>query len=237
MNEPETTAEAADDAIIRPYEPRDRGAVRRICFETGFMGESVRDQYGDAETFADLLTAYFTDEEPEHAVVAVARGDVIGYSLSTLDARLASRAMSRALLSAVARGACFRRDTVGFWLRSVRDVLTDLRPERPAIDWDRFPSTSHVNILPGWRGGTVGRDLMYSAFDRLARAGAPGIHGKTFSANQRTLKFWKKTLGLTVPERSRAVPGFRTREGGRLHHVIGYRTFHDWQVGAWKAGI
>ena len=57
-----------------PTQPADREAIRRICFETGYMGESIEWIWRDRESFADLITRYYTDREPESIFVAT-RGD------------------------------------------------------------------------------------------------------------------------------------------------------------------
>ena len=46
-----------DDAFtIRSYQPSDREAVRRLCCQTGFLGEAIDPVYEDRELFADFLT-------------------------------------------------------------------------------------------------------------------------------------------------------------------------------------
>jgi len=71
------------DTIIRNYEPRDRAAVRRLCCETGFLGKPIDPVFSDRELFADYLTAYYTDVEPEAAFVLEQGGVVKGYLLGS----------------------------------------------------------------------------------------------------------------------------------------------------------
>ena len=56
---------------IRPYSPTDRQAVRNICCDTGFMGSAIDPVYRDRDAFADFFTRYYTDLEPENALVAM----------------------------------------------------------------------------------------------------------------------------------------------------------------------
>lgn len=58
------------DVFIRPYEPRDRDGVRRLCCETGFLGKPIDPVFEDRELFADYLTRYYTDCEPESCFMA-----------------------------------------------------------------------------------------------------------------------------------------------------------------------
>src|SRR3954454_4111982 len=119
---------------LRDYEPRDRAAVRRICYETAFMGRSIAMQYRDFESYADMFTGYFTDVEPEHAHVAELDGQVVGYALAALDARKVWTPLRVALRHLFLRGACFRPGTTGFYLRAACDMTHDLpAPVRPEI--------------------------------------------------------------------------------------------------------
>ena len=58
------------DLRIRPYEPRDRAAVRQICCDTADAGQPVERFFPDREVIADLLTNYYTQFEPQSAFVA-----------------------------------------------------------------------------------------------------------------------------------------------------------------------
>src|SRR5438309_1158029 len=69
--------------IIRKFEPRDRAAVRRLCCETGFLGNPIDPVFQDRELFADFLTGYYTDWEAESAFVLEMNGEVKGYLLGS----------------------------------------------------------------------------------------------------------------------------------------------------------
>ena len=66
---------------IRNYRASDREAVRRLCCETGFLGEAIDPVYEDRELFADFLTTYYTDHEPESSFVVEVNGELRGYLL------------------------------------------------------------------------------------------------------------------------------------------------------------
>ena len=63
---------------IRSYRTTDRGAVRRLCCQTGFLGEPIDPVYEDHELFADFLTSYYTDKEPESSFVLETDGEIRG---------------------------------------------------------------------------------------------------------------------------------------------------------------
>src|SRR5881392_2235600 len=75
-----------DDASqysIRSYRASDRGAVRKLCCETGFLGHPIDPVFQDRELFADFLTAYYTDHEPESSFVLELGGELAGYLLGS----------------------------------------------------------------------------------------------------------------------------------------------------------
>lgn len=68
---------------VRNYQSGDREVVRRLCCETGFLGKAIDPVFEDRELFADYLTAYYTDIEPEAAFVLEQNGIVKGYLLGS----------------------------------------------------------------------------------------------------------------------------------------------------------
>src|SRR3954465_972717 len=66
---------------IRNYRPSDREAVRKLCCQTGFLGEPIDPVYEDRELFSDFLTTYYTDHEPESSFVLEMDGEIRGYLL------------------------------------------------------------------------------------------------------------------------------------------------------------
>src|SRR2546427_11491881 len=68
---------------IRSYRNSDREAVRRLCCETGFLGDPIDPVYQDRELFADFLTTYYTDHEPESCFLLEADSEIRGYLLGS----------------------------------------------------------------------------------------------------------------------------------------------------------
>ncbi len=68
---------------IRSYRESDREAVRRLCCQTGFLGEPIDPVYEDRQLFADFLTTYYTDHEPESSFVLEVDGEIRGYLLGS----------------------------------------------------------------------------------------------------------------------------------------------------------
>src|SRR5246500_4609610 len=68
---------------IRSYRASDRAAVRRLCCQTGFLGTPIDPVYEDRQLFADFLTTYYTDWEPESSFVVEIDGEIRGYLLGS----------------------------------------------------------------------------------------------------------------------------------------------------------
>src|SRR6516164_8748238 len=64
---------------VRPYRCDDLQAVRRICADTGFLGQPIDPVFEDRELFADYLTGYYTRFEPDALLVCELGGEVRGY--------------------------------------------------------------------------------------------------------------------------------------------------------------
>ena len=68
---------------IRKLLPADRARIRELCCDTGFLGKPIDPVFEDRELFADYLTAYYTDWEPESAFVLLVNGEIRGYLLGS----------------------------------------------------------------------------------------------------------------------------------------------------------
>lgn len=220
--------------VIRDYRPEDRAAVRDICFETGMMGDPIVDQYADKESFADMLTSYYTDAEPEHAVVAESDGRVIGYMLSCRDSKKVWDPGLIALRHVLTRGLALRPGTARFYWRGLWDMFVDLfGPKRPPVDHKRFPSHTHNNLLPEGRGSSASVEFFYRIFDKLKRAGSAGLHGEALAANSKMIDFAVHKLGYQVIGKPYPVPGLRMKNGERVMVTVAVRDLSDWEPEAW----
>ena len=201
---------------IRPYQPADREAIRRICFETGYMGESIEWLWRDRESFSDLITRYYTDREPESILVAVRGPEVVGYLTGCVDSRRAHGAAAREIGRLVRSRALFRPGLASFLARALIDVMRDGGAPEEALSGARWPAHLHIDFLPEGRGKGLGRRIMTAWFERLRGLRVPGVHLGTFAENHPAIRFFE-ACGMARHGAPRRAPGFRTREGGRMH--------------------
>jgi hypothetical protein len=224
------------DVTIREYTPADRPAIRRICFNTGLMGNSIAPQYADQESFADMFTAYYTDHEPQNVFVAVKEGAVVGYAMAALDTRKAYGPFRYLLRHALLRGVCLRPGTAGFYVRSTLDSIADLfaKHKKPKIDLDRYPSHNHINMLPEVRGGGVAIDLFFTMTDRLREQGSVGMHAGTLANNKVVAEWIIRKVGGTMLGEPYPIPGLRGPAGERMQVQSFVLDMRNYLPGAWK---
>lgn len=81
-----TVADSFPNFRVRPYRSADRPMVRKICGDTGFLGQPIDPIFQDRELFNDFLTSPYTDAEPECCFVLEGQGGAIqGYLTASKD--------------------------------------------------------------------------------------------------------------------------------------------------------
>ncbi len=195
-------------AQIRPYEPRDRVGLRQICCDTADAGQAVERFFPDREVFADLLTNYYTEHEPQSVFVADDHGEVVGYLTGCVDTKRFVRAMTWRIVPVVLVKALFRgvlwhpqtvrllRANLPMWLKGgYRDNAT----------LDGYPAHLHVNVREGFRGQRVGQGLVETFCERARAARVSGVHAGVSAENPRACHFFEE-LGFAAVHRE---PRFR----------------------------
>jgi ribosomal protein S18 acetylase RimI-like enzyme len=215
--------------VIRPYEPADRPEIRRICYETGFMGAPSDWYWRDFKSFADIWTGYYTDREPESTFVAVQEGKVLGYLLGCVDTRRAPSDAANILNQTFKRFLLVRSGTAGYLWRTIADLLRGTPIPSHEVDLELYPSHLHIDLLPEARGSGAGSALMHAWFDRLAKVRSPGCHLGTLGENTNGIAFFER-MGFRRFAPPGLIPGMRDRDGGRIHDQIMVREMSDWNV-------
>lgn len=174
---------SAAGVIIRSYEPRDREAVRQLCCDTGYLGKAIDPVFQDRELFADYLTRYYTDWEPEASFVIEQDGRVKGYLLGSrrpfLQQFFNLWHNMVLFLKGMARYRGYRqptRDFIGWVLRnSWREV-----PAAP-----RRIAHFHFNLLPEVQSIAGTRQLLGAYFDFLRAHGEKQVFGQVVTFEDR----------------------------------------------------
>ena len=203
---------------VRPYRDADRDDVRRVCYETGFMGESVDWYWRDYESFVDR-TSYYTDVEPESAFVVDDDGAVVGFLFGCVDSSRAPSPRVSVTRQLVRRQLLLRPGTAGFFWRAIADTLRHPTVPSGELEDARWPAHLHIDLLPAARGAGMGRALMHAWLDRLRALRVPGCHLTTLAENTRAIAFFGR-MGFEPHGPPTLLPGMRTRAGERMHQQI-----------------
>ena len=185
---------------IRKYEPRDREIVRQLCCNTGFLGNAIDPIFEDREIFANFLTGYYTDWEPESAFVLEVDGEVKGYLLG-------SRHSFRQQLYNVYQN-------VGLFLRGISRYLRYNAASRRFVHWiifngwrevpaaPRRTAHFHINLLPEARNVASTRGLMDAYLRYLHEHGEKRVYGQMVTFESRRGAKMFERYGFRVINRS-----------------------------------
>ncbi len=169
--------------VIRRFQPDDRAAVRALCADTGFLGSPIDPVFEDRELFANFLTGYYLDWEPESTFLLEAQGRVMGYAMACRFP--AKKTLYEALHYPLWAGRILRR-----WPRyspaSRRYLAWVLRrgsKETPPAP--RGISHFHFNVLPEARGVAQTRALVDAMLEHLVRCGEKAVYAQMVAVGRR----------------------------------------------------
>jgi ribosomal protein S18 acetylase RimI-like enzyme len=178
---------------IRPYEPRDREAVREICLSTAYGGGG--DGVIEPRLFVDLMIRAYTDFPAGSVWVAELEERVVGYLAGAFDEHRLHRVqvwrvVPSAVAGALVRGLLWRRE---LWrlLGDLPGFLADARTAE-AADEEGYPGHLHINLLPESRGRAVGARLVEHFFAEARRRRLPGVRAVVYETNQGARRFFER---------------------------------------------
>lgn len=185
---------------IRGFRPSDRAAVRRLCCQTGFLGEPIDPVYEDHELFADFLTTYYTDHEPQSSFVLEVDGELKGYLLGSrkpLVNQLYSFQQNIVLfIRALLRCPRYNEPSRRF----IRWVVMNGWREVPAAP--RRTPHFHINLLPEARKISTTRALMSAYLSYLYRCGEKRVYGQIVTFESRRGEKMFERYGFRVMNRT-----------------------------------
>jgi ribosomal protein S18 acetylase RimI-like enzyme len=161
---------------IRKFDRADRARVRQLCCATGFLGQPIDPVFEDRELFADYLTAYYTDWEPESCFVLLVNGEILGYLLGS---RFPLR---QQIYNVCNHAALFLRGLLRYPRYSaaskkfVQWILTQAWKEVPRAP--RRTAHFHINLLPDARSVAYTRAIMDAYLKYLSDCGEKRVYGQ-----------------------------------------------------------
>jgi hypothetical protein len=185
---------------IRSYRETDREAVRQLCCDTGFLGAPIDPVYEDRQLFADFLTTYYTDWEPESSFVVEIDGEIRGYLLGS------RKPLCNQLYSFWQNVSLFLKALTRYFRyspasrRFVRWILMNGCREVPAAP-RRVPHF-HINLLPDARKMSTTRALMSAYLSYLYRCGEKRVYGQIVTFESRRGEQMFERYGFKVLNRA-----------------------------------
>lgn len=182
---------ASQKFTIRGYQPKDRAAIRWLCCETGFLGEAIDPVFQDRELFADFLTNYYLQFEPESAFVIEVDNEVRGYLLGCRRPLRHQR----------------YNFTQNLWLAlsMIRRYPTYNKASRQFVHWlllngwREVPASPkntahfHINLMPNARSVPGTRALIDTFLQYLRQCGEKKVYGQMVSfAHRRGEKMYQR---------------------------------------------
>lgn len=189
----------SEQTVIRPYQQSDRETVRRLCCETGYLGQAIDPVFEDRELFADYLTSFYTDWEPESTFLVVHEGEVKGYLMGSRRTFLQQIYNFFLNFSLLARGL-FRYPRYNAASRAfVRWILLNAWREVPAAP-RRMPHF-HFNMLPEAQGFGTARELLVQYLQHLRAHGEKYVFGQVVTFEERRGARIFERFGFRVVEK------------------------------------
>lgn len=189
----------SEEIIIREYKKNDRVSIRKIAYDTAFMGESAEKFFTGKDLIADFLTLYYTDYEPQSMFIAENEGKVIGYlsgakNEKTMNSVFIIKIFPKAVLKLIFKGYIFKKNNFLFILFNIYSFL---RGEFyvPAFIEKEYPAILHINVDKNHRSFGIGKRLVEVYLDYLKKEKIRGVHLTTQSV--KSFEFFEK-LGFKI---------------------------------------
>jgi hypothetical protein len=202
-------------AEIRAYRSEDRDVVRRLCADTGFLGQPIDPVFEDRELFADYLTGYYLCLEPDATLVCEVDGAVMGYLMGCRRPILNQTYQVIANLWVGVRA--IYRCAMGAYGASSREFMRWIAfnawREVPAAP--RFTPHFHINLLPPARSVKNTRLLIQSFLEFLQRSGHKRVYGQMVTYESRRTDQLFERYGFSVTHRTE-ITKFRRSYPGRV---------------------
>lgn len=199
--------------VIRPFRPGDEPALAEICLKTADAGSDATGILADDLLWGDLFVLPYVARHPDLAWVVANDDDrAIGYVVGTDD----TDAFDEWFRKEWWPPRIARFDRVG---ERQRQLLhdADSRGAQRESSAAAYPAHLHIDLLPVAQGSGLGRRLVDTLLDELARRGVPGLHLGADPQNVAAAAFYDRLgferlpspegsvmFGIRIPPRDRS---------------------------------
>lgn len=179
---------------VRPYQNSDRDALMKIAADTAFFGEPIEKYMEDRRIFLDQFYAYYPDYEPEHAWVAVAENQVVGFLTGCSDThrqrKITKQKINPKVIWRFITGRYHPGPKTWAYLKGLKRA--EANHENAVADPDLYPAHLHINVDHNWRGFGIGMRLIQSYLDQLIYENITGVHLGTTSENETACRLYTR---------------------------------------------
>ncbi|MGE0149368.1 MAG: GNAT family N-acetyltransferase [Parvibaculaceae bacterium] len=191
---------------LRPATPDDLPALYRVCLRTGDAGKDATCLQDDPDILGEVFVGPYVMFEPDLAFTLEGARGPAGYVLGALDTKDFNQRLKTEWLPRLQKLHVDPGKDSGQWQGSdwVRHLVHHPFLEVPAV-LKPYPSHIHIDLLAEARGQGIGRHLMQTIMEELARHGSPGVHLQVNPKNSAAQAFYRN-LGF-VPLSSPDLPG------------------------------
>lgn len=186
---------------VRFFEREDREVVRRICADTGFLSKPIDPVFEDRELFADYLTKYYTDQEPESTLVLEVNGEVKGYLMGC------RRTQWNDFYHLFANAWLVIRGLFRYYTRPYNEASRKFVRWIIFKGWREVPKSPknvahfHINLLPEARKATHTHPLIQGFLDYLVSKGEKAVYGQMVVFESRRGEKMFQRYGFEVLDR------------------------------------
>jgi ribosomal protein S18 acetylase RimI-like enzyme len=181
----------ASDIVIRPATEADHAALSMVCLKTGDSGRDATEREDDPRLLGLVYAVPYQVGAPEFAFVLEDAEGVCGYVLGAADTVAFHRFLTGSWFARVGAGLRDPGADESLWRGSDWLRRAILHPEGvPPVDLRLYPAHGHIDLLPRAQGRGAGRRAMAHLMERLALAGAAGIHLGVSDVNLRGQGFY-----------------------------------------------
>ncbi len=192
---------------IRSYKNKDKKIIRKICANTGFLGNPIDQIFSDRELFADIITGYYLKKEPDHTFVAEANGKIIGYLTGSIN-RFAY--LELALNGIMPLFKTVYRQLIGTYKNHPqnKEFLRWLFIRAP-FEMPRHPTNAvhaHFNLKKGYRSQGIGTKLIQTMLKTLAselqKRKITTLYGEVFACSKKPEEYFREA-GFEIFDKKR----------------------------------
>jgi ribosomal protein S18 acetylase RimI-like enzyme len=176
---------------LRRATPDDLPALYRVCLRTGDAGKDATHLHDDPDLLGKVFVGPYVMLEPELAFTLEGARGPAGYVLGALDTESFNQRLKSEWLPKLQKLHADPAEDTRQWQGSdwVRHVVHHPFLDFPAV-LEPYPSRVHIDLLIEARGQGIGRHLMQTILEELARLGSPGVHLQVHPTNAAAQAFY-----------------------------------------------